>query len=99
MRKMGEIMKNSKGDIEFEIIDDGLSTATWNVSATGTDKVAENVDNQKKMVITGHSTNTAVDEENVIVDGALNVYDGRDIAEKRLNRSVWPTLSLRMRRD
>jgi len=60
-------MKNSNGDIEFEIIDDGLSKKTWNVSATGTDEVAENVDKQKKMVITGSSTNTAVDEE--LADG------------------------------
>ena len=67
MWKMGDIMKNSNGDIEFEIIDDGLSKKTWNVSATGTDEVAENVDKQKKMVITGSSTNTAVDEE--LADG------------------------------
>lgn len=60
-------MKNSKGDIEIEIIDDGLSKTTWNVSANGTDEVAENADNQKKMVITGSSTNTAVDEE--LADG------------------------------
>lgn len=60
-------MKNSKGDIEFEIIDDGLSKSTWNVSTNCTDEVSENVDNQKKMVITGSSTNTAVDEE--LADG------------------------------
>ena len=67
MWKMGDIMKNSNGDIEFEIIDDGLSKKTWNVSANGTDEVADNVDKQKKMVITGPSTNTAVDEE--LADG------------------------------
>lgn len=144
MWKIGDIMKNSKGDIEFEIIDDGLSNATWNVSATGTDEEAESGDKQKKMVITGSSTNTAVDEENVkdsvitgefkvgsdeideflsekdrgkkikkladgikeaeklekisnrlneycrengvardIINGAINIYTGRDIAEKK----------------
>lgn len=67
MWKMGEIMKNSKGDIEFEIIDDGLRNEKWHVSANGTDEEAENVDKQRKMVITGHSTNTAVDEE--LADG------------------------------
>lgn len=60
-------MKNSKGDIEFEIIDDGLRNEKWHVSANGTDEEAENVDKQRKMVITGHSTNTAVDEE--LADG------------------------------
>lgn len=76
MWKIGDIMKNSKGDIELEIIDDGLSKTTWNVSANGTDEVAENADNQKKMVITGSSTNTAVDEENVkdsIIKGEFKV--------------------------
>lgn len=67
MWKMGDIMKNSKGDIEFEIIDDGLRNEKWHVSANGTDEEAENVDKQRKMVITGHSTNTAVDEE--LADG------------------------------
>lgn len=125
MWKIGDIMKNSKGDIELEIIDDGLSKTTWNVSANGTDEVAENADNQKKMVITGSSTNTAVDEENVkdsiikgefkvgsdeideflsendrgekikkVVEdikeakknGAINVYTGQDVAEKKANQ-------------
>lgn len=146
---MKDIMKNSNGDIEFEIIDDGLSKATWNVSTTGTDEVAENGDKQKKMVITGSSTNTAVDEENVkdsvitgefkvgsdeideflsendrgekikkivenikeakklekrsnkldgyckedgltrdIVDGAINIYAGRDIEEKKAKQML-----------
>lgn len=40
-------MKNSKGDIEFEIIDDGLRNEKWHVSANGTDEVAENADKQK----------------------------------------------------
>lgn len=122
MWKMKDIMKNSNGDIEFEIIDDGLRNEKWHVSANGTDEEAENGDKQKKMVITGSSTNTAVDEENVkdsvitgefkvgsdeideflsekdrsekikkIVEdikeakknGAINIYTGRDIAEKK----------------
>jgi hypothetical protein len=101
MWKMKDIMKNSNGDIEFEIIDDGLRNGKWHVSANGTDEEAENGDKQKKMVITGSSANTAVDEENVkkrsdnlneyckengltrdTIDGAINIYAGRDIAEK-----------------
>jgi len=109
-------MKNSNGDIEFEIIDDGLSKKTWNVSANCTDEVAGNVDKQKKMVITGPSTNTAVDEELAdgikeakklekrsdnlneyckengltrdTIDGAINIYAGRDIEEKKAKQML-----------
>ena len=73
---MGEIMKNSKGDIEFEIIDDGLNNMEWKVSATDSGEVEEKIDNQKRMIITGPSTNTAVDEENVkdsIIKGEFKV--------------------------
>ena len=115
MWKMGDIMKNSNGDIEFEIIDDGLSKKTWNVSANGTDEVADNGNKQKKMVITGPSTNTAVDEELAdgikeaekleklsnklneyckknglkrdTIDGAINIYAGRDIAENKAKQN------------
>lgn len=69
-------MKNSKGDIEFEIIDDGLNTTTWKASATGAGEVEEKTDNQKKMVATGYSTNTAVHEENVrdsVIKGEFKV--------------------------
>lgn len=52
MWKMKDIMKNSNGDIEFEIIDDGLRNGKWHVSANGTDEEAENKAKQKCMADT-----------------------------------------------